>query len=90
MNINFKELATLQSTIITNKESFDSLLTKIEQINARLATAWQGDDSSKYGEKVLEQVNLMKQLSSTIGEIAQFLSEVNTAYQKAVEANTLQ
>ena len=89
MNVNFDELTKIQGTIKANKEKFDTVLTKIEQTNAKIAKAWQDEASSKYSTKIQEQAKTMKELSKTIGEITVFLNNVTTAYKKAIEANTL-
>lgn len=87
--IDYEKTMTLGTQVIDKGTEFSTLLTKIKNINTELATYWQGQDASKYSDKVATQAEYMQQLANTIDEIGAFLQQVSTAYKKAMDSNTL-
>ena len=80
LNVNYEELDTISSTIMSQGNEFSDLLVEIKNQNAKLQEAWAGSDASAYTSKVAMQAVEMDKLVSTIQEIGVFLQNVSNTY----------
>lgn len=87
LKINYQETINVGNQVTTKTEEFESLLSKIKNVNSNLKSAWQGTDATKYTNAVEEQTVYMEKLGESMNEIGAFLIKVGQAYQEACQAN---
>ncbi len=89
LNINFQETRTLANNIKNQAEEFNSKLSKVNEINEDLKSAWEGTDAASYSNEVANQAKIMKDLYNTISSISNFLTSVANAYEEVSRNNTI-
>jgi WXG100 family type VII secretion target len=87
LTINFEETIAIGNQVIAKAGEFQVLLNNIKSANQQLQTSWQGQDASKYSQKVAEQAVTMQKLIETINEIGEYVVSVGKAYQEVSENN---
>lgn len=87
LNVNYAALSGAGNSVKTNQQEFSSQLAAIREQNASLEQSWLGQDASSYTNAVATQMEYMKKLETTIGEIGDFLIKASKAYEEAMEAN---
>lgn len=87
LNINYQETRNIGNQVQSKAAEFESLLTKIKNVNSQISQVWSGDDASKYYATVTEQMRIMEQLKRTIDEVGVFLVKVGNAYETAAQDN---
>lgn len=87
LNVNYESLKSIGNSLISKSNEFDSLLSNINNINSEIAGVWAGTDSVKYSQSVESQAQVMRKLSSLIGDIGSFLIKVGNAYENASQEN---
>lgn len=89
LRINYDETIAVGQNVVTKGGEFQDLLNKIKSVNNELRTYWEGQDASKYTEKVGQDAESMQKLCNTINEMGEFLIKVGEAYRNVSENNTL-
>lgn len=87
LNINYEETKTTGKSVVNEATDFKKLLSEIRSLNSTLKTYWQGNDASKYTERVDDQAATMDLLGQKIEDIGNFLQQVGKAYEDAMSAN---
>ena len=82
LSINFEETISIGNQVIAKAGEFQTLLNNIKAANQQLQASWQGQDASKYSEKVAEQAVTIQKLIETINEIGEYVVSVGKAYQE--------
>ena len=87
LRVNYTELSSLGSQVLSRGEEFQSLLSKVKATNEELKTFWEGEDANAYTSAVSEQAVTMQKLADTIEEIGHFLQKASETYKEAMEGN---